>query len=52
MDTLITLSTNVAYFYSLGVTLAVPFFGSVKKHIILEEVFFETRFVELLRGVD
>jgi Cu+-exporting ATPase len=44
MDTLIMLSTNVAYFYSVGVMIAGIYFGGIEGHVILEEVFFETRY--------
>lgn len=43
MDTLITISTNVAYFYSFSVMIAVLIYGNTNSHVILQEVFFETR---------
>lgn len=43
MDTLISLSTSVAYFYSFGVICAIIAVGSDGGNLILEEVFFETR---------
>lgn len=41
MDTLISLSTSVAYFYSFGIICAIVATGS-RESLILEEVFFET----------
>lgn len=46
MDTLISLSTSVAYFYSFGVICAIVAVGSGSGNLILEEVFFETRYVK------
>lgn len=42
MDSLIAISTSVAYFYSVGIVIAVLAIGSTDHNPLLQEVFFET----------
>jgi len=48
MDTLIALSTSIAYFYSTGIVIAILSLGGQSTNSILDNVFFETSGVVLV----
>lgn len=43
MDTLVMVSTSFAYFFSVGIMIAIVALDSLKKDAVLNEVFFSSR---------